>query len=261
MTFDALFRLLITLLVFVALASLENWRPKRQCVKTRSQRWPGNLAIAVLNSLLVRFLLPWLVPVLVAQHAQAGNFGLLNLWGLPFWLQLVISLLLLDLVIYWQHRLFHRIPLLWRLHRMHHTDTSVDVTTALRFHPLEIFVSLFIKSSAVWLLGAPVVAVLLFEVLLNGLAMFNHANLSLPKHWDARLRKLLVTPDMHRVHHSVQGDEHNSNFGFNLSCWDRCFGSYRAKPQLGHQKMRVGLNETNAQQTGSLVWMLKQPFK
>ncbi|EGG99348.1 putative sterol desaturase [gamma proteobacterium IMCC2047] len=144
---------------------------------------------------------------------------------------------------------------------MHHTDPAVDVTTALRFHPLEIALSLLIKSLVVWLLGAPVVAVLLFEVLLNGLAMFNHANLTLPKHIDVLLRKVVVTPDMHRVHHSVLGNEHNSNFGFNLSCWDRWFGSYIDQPQEGHQQMRLGLNETNSQPTGSLVWMLKQPFK
>lgn len=258
---DALLRLVLTLLILGVFAWLEIRCPKRCLVKSRGERWPGNLAVAVLDSLIVRFLLPWLVPVLVAQQALTMQIGLFNQLALPLWLEVIVVLVLLDLVIYWQHRFFHRVPILWRLHRMHHTDVGVDVTTALRFHPLEILLSLMIKSSAVLLLGAPVIAVLLFEVLLNGLAMFNHSNFNLPQFVDAKLRKTLVTPDMHRVHHSVLGDEHNSNFGFNLSCWDRLFGSYRAQPRDGHQKMVLGLNETNAQQTGSLVWMLKQPFK
>jgi len=258
---DALLRLLITLLVFGALAGLEIKRPRRRLSKTKSQRWPGNIFIALLNGVVVRTLLPWLVPVLVAQQAMTAQFGLLNQWDLPFLLELLMTLVALDLLIYWQHRLFHRVPALWRLHRMHHTDTGVDLTTSLRFHPLEIALSLAIKSSVVWLLGAPVAAVLLFEILLNGLAMFNHSNLSLPTRIDKMLRKIVVTPDMHRVHHSVLADEHNSNFGFNLSCWDRWFGSYQAQPRDGHGQMLLGLNETNSQQTGSVMWMLKQPFK
>lgn len=261
LTHDAPLRLLVTLLIFGLLACFEVRRPKRTLTRRKAQRWPGNLLIALLNGLLVRSLLPWLVPVLVAQQAASMQFGLLNHWTLPFWLELLITLILLDLLVYWQHRLLHKVPLLWRLHRMHHTDTGVDVTTALRFHPLEIVLSLFIKSLLVWLLGAPVFAVLLFEVILNGLAMFNHANLKLPLQIDAILRKFVVTPDMHRVHHSVRADEYNCNFGFNLSCWDRFFGSYRAQPRAGHQQMVLGLNETNAQQTGSVIWMLKQPFQ
>ena len=261
MTSDALLRLLITLLIFGLLVYLEIKRPCRRLSKTKSQRWPGNLCVALLNGLLVRTLLPWLVPVLIAHQAAVSQSGLFNQWLLPFWLELLVTVLLLDFLVYWQHRLFHRIPLLWRLHRMHHTDTGVDVTTALRFHPLEIALSLAIKALAVWLLGAPVFAVLLFEVLLNGLAMFNHSNIKLPVSVDTLLRKMVVTPDMHRVHHSVLADEHNRNFGFNLSCWDRWFGSYTAQPRDGHQKMRLGLNETNQQQTGSVIWMLKQPFK
>jgi len=260
-THDALLRILITLLVFGVLAGLEIKRPRRRLSKTKSQRWPGNLCIALLNGVLVRTLLPWLVPVLVAHQAFVSQLGLFNQWDLPFLLDVLITLVALDLLIYWQHRLFHRVPALWRLHRMHHTDTGVDVTTSLRFHPLEIALSLVIKSSVVWLLGAPVVAVLLFEILLNGLAMFNHSNLSLPTRIDQMLRKIVVTPDMHRVHHSVLADEHNSNFGFNLSCWDRWFDSYQAQPREGHGQMLLGLNETNSQQTGSVMWMLKQPFK
>jgi sterol desaturase/sphingolipid hydroxylase (fatty acid hydroxylase superfamily) len=225
------------------------------------QRWPGNFSIVVINGLLVRSLLPWLVPVFVAAQAQAMNWGLLRLANVPPWIGLAISLIVFDLLIYWQHRLFHRVPLCWRLHRMHHTDKDVDATTALRFHPLEIILSLLIKSLVVLLLGAPVLAVLLFEIILNGMAMFNHANLKLPAGVDAKLRLVLVTPDMHRVHHSVDGTEHNRNFGFNLSCWDRWFGSYQAQPEAGHQQMILGLNETNDQQTGSLLWMLKQPFR
>lgn len=258
---DALLRLIITLLIFGLLAWLEVKRPKRRLSKVKAQRWPGNLMIALINGLVVRMILPWLVPVLIAHQAFVSQVGLFNLWDLPFLMELLVTLAVLDCLIYWQHRLFHRVPALWRLHRMHHTDTGVDVTTSLRFHPLEIALSLAIKSSVVFLLGAPVAAVLLFEVLLNGLAMFNHCNLSLPNRIDQLLRKALVTPDMHRVHHSVLADEHNSNFGFNLSCWDRWFGSYIAQPRAGHQQMRLGLNETNQQQTGSVMWMLKQPFK
>ena len=261
MTSDALLRLLITLLIFGVLGWLEIKRPRRRLLKKKLQRWPGNLWVALLNGLLVRTLLPWLVPVLVAQQAMTMQVGLFNQWLLPFWLELLITLVLLDLLVYWQHRLFHRIPWLWRLHRMHHTDTGVDVTTALRFHPLEIALSLAIKSLVVWLLGAPVFAVLLFEILLNGFAMFNHSNIQLPSRFDILLRKIIVTPDMHRVHHSVLAYEHNRNFGFNLSCWDRWFGSYVAQPRDGHQQMRLGLNETNRQPTGSVMWMLKQPFK
>lgn len=260
MPHEALLRLFITLLILVLLAVVESKRPRRTFSKARGQRWPGNLSIALFNSVAVRLLLPWLVPVWVAQQTASVQFGLFSQWQLPLLIEVVITLLLLDLLIYWQHRLFHRVPLLWRLHRMHHTDPAVDVTTALRFHLLEIALSLLLKSLAVWLLGAPVIAVLLFEVLLNGLAMFNHANLNISRQLDALLRKVIVTPDMHRVHHSVNGDEHNRNFGFNLSCWDRWFGSYRAQPRAGHQQMRLGLNETNSQATGSLVWMLKQPF-
>lgn len=261
MTQDALLRLFITLLIFAVIAAAETCFAKRQFSQKKRQRWPGNLSLALFNGLLVRMLLPWLVPVLVAQQAALLQFGLLNIWALPFWLEMLITVVLLDLLVYWQHRLFHRIPLLWRLHRLHHTDGHVDVTTALRFHPLEIVLSLIVKSLAVCLLGAPVIAVLLFEVLLNGLAMFNHGNIKLPINIDRRLRKVIVTPDMHRVHHSVLAEEQRHNFGFNLSCWDRLLGSYQAQPRGGHQGMCLGLNETNQQQTGSLLWMLKQPFK
>lgn len=261
MSQDALLRLLITIFIFALLAWFEVKRPKRKLSKSKAYRWPSNLMIALFNGAVAWMLLPWIVPVLVAQQASVWHFGLFNWWDLPFLIEVLVTLVVLDLLIYWQHRLFHRIPLLWRIHRMHHTDTNVDVTTALRFHPLEIALSLAIKALVVGLLGASVFAVLLFEVLLNGLAMFNHSNLSLSNRVDQWLRKAIVTPDMHRVHHSVLTDEHNRNFGFNLSCWDRCFGSYSAQPRDGHQQMRLGLNETNQQQTGSLVWMLKQPFK
>lgn len=257
---DGALRLGVTLGLFVLLALLETLFPRKQRVTRRRERWSGNWAVQIISALVMRFALPWAIPAAVAVAAAETNAGLLNRLPVPLWAALAVSVLLLDLAIYWQHRLTHTIPLLWRLHRLHHADVDVDVTTALRFHPLEIILSAIIKSGLVWLFGVPVDAIILFAVLLNGMAMFNHANLNLPVALDGMLRKLVVTPDMHRVHHSVIGREHNSNFGFNLSCWDRLFGSYRERPERGHETMVLGLNETNGQKTGSVIWMLKQPF-
>lgn len=258
---DAWVRLAATLCLFLLLALLESRFPRRPRTLTRRLRWWGNWTLQLINAAVLRLFVPWLLPVAIAVAARQQNAGLLNLLSVPEWAAIAVSLVLLDLLIYWQHRLMHRFPLLWRLHRLHHSDLDLDVTTALRFHPFEIVLSVAIKSAAVWLCGMPAEAVVLFAVLLNGMAMFNHANLKLPATVDNWLRKLLVTPDMHRVHHSVMRREHNSNFGFNLSCWDRWFGSYRAQPERGHLGMELGLDETKGQNIGSVIWMLKQPLQ
>jgi len=239
---------------------LWEWRqPRRVLSLPRAQRWPANLGIIVVDNLIVRLLFPVLA-VGMAELAQAHGWGLLQLLAVPTPLAILIALLLLDLTVYAQHVAFHRLPLLWRLHRMHHSDTDFDVTTALRFHPLEIMLSLLIKLAAVLLLGAPPLAVLLFELILNASAMFNHGNVRLSERLDRGLRWIVVTPDMHRVHHSVHRKETDSNFGFSLSCWDRLFGSYRAQPRDGHDGMRIGLEYFRTARAGRLDRLLLQPF-
>ncbi|MBY4675621.1 sterol desaturase family protein [Marinobacterium arenosum] len=246
--------------VFMAMAGWE-WRtPCRTLRLTRWRRWSNNLALVLLNSLLLRLLFP-AAAVGVAAWAQIHGWGLLNHVELPLWLALLLSVTALDLLIYWQHRLFHQLPWLWRLHRVHHADLDYDLTTGLRFHPLEILLSMLIKSAAILLLGPPLLAVLLFELILNGMAMFNHGNVQLPPALDNGLRRLLVTPDMHRVHHSIHLNEMHRNFGFNLSIWDRLFGSYAAQPKDGHRGMQIGLpDEPDPRRVDRLDGMLLLPF-
>ncbi len=227
------------------------------------RRWPANIGILVLGSLTVRLMGALAAPLLAvgaAVLAEQQGAGLLRWLPLPAWLAMVVGLLLLDLLIYAQHRVFHRIPLFWRIHRVHHADLDIDVSTALRFHPVEIALSMLIKVAAVWVLGVSALTVVVFEVLLNACAMFNHANLRLPLSVDRLLRWLVVTPDMHRVHHSTHEHEHHRNFGFNLAIWDRLLGSYCAQPQDGHAAMRIGLQEYPGRETERLLWCLKMPF-
>ncbi len=257
---EGVIRLSVTLFLVILFVALEFRFPRKARLVPRAKRWPGNGAIPLINAMVVRLFLPWLAPFVVALEVARANSGLMSAFALPEIAQCLLALLILDLAIYWQHRLMHRIGWLWRLHRMHHADVDVDVTTALRFHPMEIVLSLMLKSALVWLLGLPPEGVLLFVLWLNAMAMFNHANISLPINLDRVLRRLIVTPDMHRVHHSIRRKEHNRNFGFSLSCWDRWFRSYEAQPEGGHDEMVLGLNETKGQQSGSVVWMLKQPF-
>lgn len=246
--------------VLAAMALLEWLAPRRRLTLGRGRRWFSNLAIVVIDTLALRLLFP-ILAVGAAVAAEAGGWGLFNLIALPAWLEVVLAVLLLDCLIYWQHRLFHVIPLFWRLHRMHHADNDIDVTTGLRFHPLEIVASMLIKLAAVWLLGPAAVAVVIFEVLLNGTAMFNHANIRLPAGLDRVLRLFVVTPDMHRVHHSVHRDETDSNFGFHLSLWDRLFGSYRDDPRDGHREMTIGLPQFRNRRDQSLWALLINPFR
>ncbi len=236
------------------------WRqPCRLLKLPRSQRWPVNLGMIVVDSVVVRWIFP-VMAVGVAGLAEARGWGLFHALDLPTELAFVLSLLLLDLVIYGQHVLFHHAPLLWRLHRMHHSDLDFDVTTALRFHPLEMALSMLIKLGAVAMLGAPPAAVMLFEVILNATAMFNHGNVHLPESLDRVLRWVLITPDMHRVHHSINLEETNSNFGFNLPWWDRCFGTYQDQPRDGHTGMTIGLAYFRDRRAIRLLDLLLQPF-
>ena len=246
--------------IFLLLALWELRSARRRQAICRNQRWPHNLLIVILDALAVRLVFP-IVAVGAAFMASANRWGVLNLFSLPQWFCVLIAIVLLDLVIYFQHRVFHAIPWLWRLHRMHHADLEFDVTTGLRFHPLEIILSMGLKILAVIALGAPPVAVLIFEVLLNATSMFNHSNINIPERVDRYLRRYVVTPDMHRVHHSILSQETNSNFGFNLPWWDRMFGSYRAQPAEGHINMTIGIEKFRAPRQLRLDKMLIQPFR
>jgi sterol desaturase/sphingolipid hydroxylase (fatty acid hydroxylase superfamily) len=247
--------------ILAAMALWEVLAPRRARTFSRRQRWPANLGIVVLNTLVVRVLFP-AAAVGMALSAEAQGWGLLNRYAVPAWLALAAGIILLDLAIYLQHVMFHAVPALWRLHRMHHADVDVDVTTGARFHPIEIVLSMLIKFAAIAALGVPAAAVVLFELLLNATSMFNHANVRIAPALEPALRWLLVTPDMHRVHHSVERDETNSNFGFNLSIWDRLFGTYRTQPRAGHEAMTTGIPELRgAAECQTLAGMLAMPFQ
>ena len=246
--------------IFALVALWELAAPRRALARPRWLRWYGNIGIALLNTLAVRLLIP-LLPVALAALAADRGWGILNLVALPLWLEIAVAVVVLDLIIYLQHVMFHAVPALWRLHRMHHADLDFDVTTGSRFHTIEIVLSVLLKLAAVIVIGPPAVAVVIFEVVLNGTSMFNHGNLRLPPGLDRVLRWVLVTPDMHRVHHSDIPAETNSNFGFNLPWWDRLFGTYRAQPSLGHEGMTIGLDTFREEADLHLHKMLVQPFK
>jgi sterol desaturase/sphingolipid hydroxylase (fatty acid hydroxylase superfamily) len=246
--------------VFSVMALWELLAPRRPWAVGRASRWPSNLGILVADVLAVRLLLPTAAAGVALVAAERG-FGLFHVIGLPFWLAAPIGFLALDLVIYGQHVMFHHVPWLWRLHRMHHADLDIDVTTGVRFHPVEILLSLVIKIATVALLGIPAAAVVCFEVVLNATSMFNHANASLPRWLDRVARLMLVTPDMHRVHHSILRQETDSNFGFNLPWWDRLFGTYRAEPRAGHDGMTIGLPVFRDPGELRLDRLLTQPFR
>jgi sterol desaturase/sphingolipid hydroxylase (fatty acid hydroxylase superfamily) len=234
--------------------------PRRPQTIGRNWRWPNNLGAVAVDVLLVRVLLP-ITAVGLALVAEARGIGLFNMIALPTWASIVVSVILLDLAIYLQHVLFHAVPALWRLHRMHHADLEFDVTTGLRFHPVEILLSTGIKLAVVAALGTPAAAVLIFELLLNATSMFNHSNVRLPPAVDRILRWFVVTPDMHRVHHSILRRETNSNFGFNLPWWDRLLGTYRAQPAAGHDAMTIGIEQFRDPRELGLDRMLLQPFR
>ncbi len=252
-------RLAVFLVILALVAGWEMIIPRRRRVLTRTRRWPQNLGFSVVNTLSLRLFLPG-AAIGLATLADVKGWGLFHSVALPFWLAVVLSLLLLDLTIYLQHVMFHALPLLWRVHRVHHTDMDFDVTTALRFHPVEILLSMLIKLAVIALLGAPALAVLVFEIILNATAMFNHANASLPAGIERIARLVVVTPDFHRVHHSVLTAETNSNFGFNAPWWDRLFGTYRAQPAAGHDHMRIGLEDFRDPAQERLDRLLTQPL-
>ncbi len=247
----------VGILVLMGLA--ESLVPRRVLSASRGFRWVNNLALIAVGTGALRLVFPVLAVAFAVFVAERG-WGLFNAIAAPYWLAVIGSFLALDFVIYLQHRLFHAVPLLWRLHMVHHADPDIDATTGVRFHPIEIVLSMLIKFGAVAVLGAPALAVLLFEIVLNATSMFNHANWRLPLGLDRVLRRLVVTPDMHRVHHSVIPRETNSNFGFNFPWWDRLCGTYRDQPAAGHDGMTIGLSQYQDQRRQGLVWMLLLPF-
>ena len=252
-------RLAVFLGILIAMAIWEVASPRRRIEIPRVVRWTNNLAIVVVDTILVRLTYP-VAAVGLALVAEQNGWGLFNVIEAPRWFAILASVVILDFVIYLQHVIFHFVPALWRLHRMHHADQAIDVTTGLRFHPLEILISMAIKLAAVMALGPPAVAVLIFEVLLNGTAMFNHSNIKLPKNVDRVLRLFVVTPDMHRVHHSVDPRETDSNFGFNVPWWDRLLGTYIAQPAKGHEGMEIGIEQFRTVRDQWLDRMLIQPL-
>ena len=247
--------------VLILMAVWEVFAPRRASTISKVVRWGNNLGLVVFNSILLRFIFPTAavgVAIFVSEH----NWGLLNFFHLPPLISVAISIVVLDFVIYLQHVLMHAIPALWRLHRVHHADLDYDFTTGVRFHPLEIIVSMLIKFVAILILGPPVAAVVIFEIILNASSMFNHGNIKLPAALDRILRLLIVTPDMHRVHHSVEKDESNRNFGFNLSWWDHLFDTYRQQPRAGHEEMVVGIqNYRELRDVTSIHGLLLLPFR
>jgi len=258
---EAIIRLGVFLGLFAVMAAWEVLAPRRMLTVSKALRWGNNLGLVALNTLLTRLLFPAAAVGMAAFTAEHG-WGLLNHLQVPFWLAVTVAVITMDFVIWLQHVMMHAVPALWRLHRVHHADLDYDVTTGARFHPLEIILSLLIKFAAIAVLGAPVMAVILFEIILNGMALFNHANVRLPRALDRALRWLVVTPDMHRVHHSVEDDETNSNFGFNLSWWDRLLGTYRVQPRGGHPGMSLGIRDYRAPR--EVIWLpglLALPFR
>ncbi len=247
--------------MLIVMALWEIAAPRRALTVSKTVRWINNLGLVFFNSFLLRVIFP-AAAVGVASFANSNGWGLLNYYDVPFIVALIVSIIAMDFVIYLQHVLVHAIPVLWRLHRVHHADPDYDVTTGARFHPIEILFSMLIKFATIVVLGPPVVAVVIFEIMLNATAMFNHANVRLPLGLDKVLRLFIVTPDMHRVHHSIEDDEANSNFGFSLPWWDRLFGTYRDQPRAGHHDMTIGIHHFHdAKQVSWLPGIMTLPFK
>lgn len=259
---ETVIRLSVFIGLFVLFAGIETLAPRRRRTQPRGRRWLTNWAIVILDTLALRALalvLP-LLAVGAALDAEAQGWGLMNGAGWPYWVKVVATVLIFDFAIWAQHLITHKVPVLWRIHRVHHADRDIDVSTAIRFHPVEIALSMLLKIGLVYLLGPPALGVILFEIVLNGTAMFNHANMRLPPWLDSGLRQVMVTPDMHRVHHSIHRREHDSNYGFALSVWDRLFRTYIPQPEKGHDGMTVGL-EWQDDRPSKLGWSLGLPFQ
>ncbi|TPW27975.1 sterol desaturase family protein [Pararhizobium mangrovi] len=261
---EPIVRLVAFAAIFAAMSVFELAAPRLERAEMagawKSRRWFANVGVLVVSSLCLRFVFP-LAAVGTALWANANGIGLFALLGLPAWLAGILAFVILDFGVWAEHVASHKVPLFWRIHRIHHSDTGFDVTTALRFHPLEIVLSMVWKTAIVLVLGPPAIAVLVFEIVLNGMAMFNHANLALSPRLDGWLRTLLVTPDMHRVHHSCERRETDANYGFNFSLWDRLFSTYVAQPARGHDGMHIGLDDYRGRRTAGLGWILLLPFR
>ncbi len=253
-------RLFFFLGIFFIMATLEYIIPRRGLLVSKTKRWFNNIIVIFLDTTIVKLLFP-IVAVGASLYATKNGIGVFNILNISPIYSILFSIILLDLIIYWQHRLFHKIDFLWKFHKVHHSDMDFDVTTALRFHPIEIIISMCIKILFVLILGVPLIAVIFFEILLNSFSMFNHSNIHIPKPLDNLLRYFIVTPDMHRIHHSVYNHELNNNFGFNISVWDKVFGSYLAEPKEDYKSMTIGLkNLQDEKKTVSIFAILKLPF-
>ena len=256
---ETVIRMSVFATIFVLMAILEALFSRKTRTQTRLRRWTTNWVLVVGNSAIMNVVLPVLAVEMAVIAAQNG-WGLFNLIDAPVWLEIVLAILALDCLVYAQHVATHKIPILWRLHKVHHADRDIDVTTGARFHPVEIILSMLFKLACVIALGPAVAAVILFEVILNAAAMFNHSNVRLPLSVDRIVRTFLITPDVHRVHHSIHQKETDSNYGFFLSIWDQLFGTYTAQPQDGHDDMIIGLSEYQSDKPGHLLWSLTVPF-
>lgn len=256
---EVVIRLSVFLTIFAVMAGWEMLRAGRRLVAPKACRWITNWAIVALDTAIVRLLFP-AAAVGAALDAQAQGWGLFNVLAWPWWAELVLAVAVLDFAIWLQHLVFHKVPVLWRLHRVHHADRDVDVSTGFRFHPVEIALSMLIKIGVVYAIGATAAAVILFEVLLNGCAMFNHANIRLPAPVERALRWVLITPDLHRIHHSVHREEHDTNFGFSVSWWDRLLGTYTPQPRDGQEGMSLGLADHQDDRPTRFWWSLGFPF-
>lgn len=245
--------------IFALLTIWEISSPKRELLQLRRFRWFSNIGLIVLSSVLIRFILPT-AAVGVALHVEQEQLGFLNLYELPFIVQFIFAFILLDLAIYFQHVMFHALPLFWRFHRVHHSDLDCDITTGLRFHPFEMIISIVFKFLIIASIGAPVLAVVLFEIILNAASMFTHSNIKIPSTIERMVRWFIVTPDMHRIHHSIEENETNSNFGFFISAWDRLLGTYIHVPEKGHVNMQIGLQRFREPKWQNLRWLIYLPF-
>jgi len=256
---EPVLRLAVFLTVIVLVGLVEMFRPRRGPEQPKFLRWANNLGLSIVNTVILRLMIP-VTLVAVAGWAEYRGYGLFNHLAFPRAVEIVLAVVLLDLVIYAQHVAFHKVPALWRIHRMHHTDLDIDASTGLRFHPVEMALSLGLKLAAVVALGAAPLAAFLFELVLNGVTLFNHGNIRLGPRLDAAIRAVIVTPDMHRIHHSALREETDSNYGFNLSFWDRLFGTYRPEPAQGYEGMTIGLEEFRDPKWLGIVWMMVTPF-
>jgi len=257
---EAIIRLSVAVGIFAVMISWEGFKPRRKLSLKRTERWGINLGLAILNMTLIRLTVGG-IAYLAAIEVQQQGYGLLNQFSTPYWLVFIVSVLFLDFAIYFQHIIAHKWKFLWRFHQVHHTDLDFDATTAVRFHPIEIMISLLYKVVCIVLIGADPIAVIAFEVILNGAATFNHSNVYIKPEWDKKLRWLLITPDMHRIHHSTMPTETDSNYGFSISIWDRLCRTYTVEAKKSQIDMEIGLSEFRQPEELGFKALLLLPFK